>query len=96
MQGPVTDISKLEDHQVSFDALDGAAIAIYRDTVARPDQELIANGTTNGHLAFRLRAPSIKPIGFLGISEYDNINTDIGLGQKTTSIALQPEFGYPL
>ena len=97
VQGPITDLSTIADHQVSVDNYGIAPIAIFRDTVARKDTELIAaNGTVNGLVPFRLRAPSIKPIGYLGISDYDQINTDIGLGQQSSSITLQPEFGYPL
>lgn len=95
VQGPITDLSTISSRRISVESLSGDPIAIYRDTVARPDQELIANGTSTG-TPFRLRAPNIKPVGFLGISDYDSISTDIGLGQRQSNIALQPEFGYPL
>ena len=79
--------------QVPVEQYGDDPIAIYRDTVARFDAQAAQNIT--GYLPFRLKAPNIRPIGFLGISEFDSINTDIGLQQLSTSILRAPQFGYP-
>lgn len=95
-QGPLPQLGEIWNNQVSVDTLGNQPIAIYRDTIARPDQELIANGSNSDPPPFRLVAPAIKPVGFLGISDVDHIDLDVGLGQKSPSIGLQPELGYPL
>lgn len=68
-------------------------IAIFRDTVARKDTGI--NSTDLGYTPFRLRNPAIQPVGYLGVSDFDSINTIIPLGQREKSIWTQPEFGYP-
>ncbi|KIM30382.1 hypothetical protein M408DRAFT_328000 [Serendipita vermifera MAFF 305830] len=94
LQGPLpADGSTENAKQVSVETYGDDPIAIFRDTVARPDVEAAANFTS--FTPFRLRAPLLKPIGYLGISDFDQISTDIGLGQQTTQITSQPEFGYP-
>jgi len=71
VQGPI--IGGLTNAtQVSVEAFGSDPIAIWRDTVARPDLELAANITT--YVPYRLKAPGLKPIGYLGISDFDQVN----------------------
>lgn len=79
--------------QVPVEAFGQDPIAIFRDTVARPDLERAQNVT--GYMPFRIKAPGLKPIGYLGISDFDQINTDIGLAQAGSSILTAPNMGYP-
>lgn len=93
IQGPIRGDDLSSANQVSVEAYGNSAIAMFRDTVARQDTGL--NATALGYIPFRLRDPYIPPTGFLGVSDFDSINTDIGLGQKAQNIWTQPEFGYP-
>jgi len=93
IQGPLINDDLSNAQQVSVEKFGSSAIAMFRDTVARADTGL--NATALGYIPFRVKDPNLKPTGFLGISDYDSINTDIGLGQSSKSIWDQPEFGYP-
>lgn len=93
IQGPIVGNDLTNSQQVSVEKFGPSAIAMFRDTVARVDTGL--NATTFGYTPFRVKDPNITPTGFLGISDFDSINTDIGLGQKSENIWTQPEFGYP-
>jgi hypothetical protein len=71
VQGPI--IGGLSNAtQVAVEDAQTTTTAIYRDTVARPDTELAANITT--YVPYRLKAPGIKPIGYLGISNFDQVS----------------------
>jgi hypothetical protein len=93
IQGPLTGSDLTNAKQVSVEDFGASAIAMWRDTVARADTGL--NATALGYTPYRVKDPNLPPTGFLGISDYDSINTVIGLGQKSQSIVTQPEFGYP-
>jgi hypothetical protein len=72
VQGPI--IGGLTNAtQVQVEDTVSPTMAIYRDTVARPDTELTANITT--YVPYRLKAPGIKPIGYLGISNFDSVSS---------------------
>ena len=77
--------------QVPIDQWGRQTFALFRDTVARADSGL--NATTVQ--PFRVINPNVKPVGFLGNTEFDTINTDVGLGQKSSNPWMNPEFGYP-
>jgi hypothetical protein len=79
--------------QLNVESLNTPTYAVFRDTVSIPDDG--ANLTNINYTPYRLKNQYIKPIGYLGISQFDTINTDIGLGQKSSNIWKQPEFGYP-
>ncbi|KAG9021892.1 hypothetical protein FS842_006402, partial [Serendipita sp. 407] len=70
---------------------DTVPLAMFRDVLAVPD----TNTNITDYQPFRVQNPFVKPVGYLGLSQFDQINTNIGLGQKSTNIWLQPEFGYP-
>jgi hypothetical protein len=93
LQGPLTSNDLSTAQQVSVEKYGNSAIAMFRDTVARADTGL--NATALGYTPFRIKDPNVQPTGFLGISDFDSINTNIGLGQSSKSIWDQPEFGYP-
>ncbi|CAG7850932.1 SubName: Full=Uncharacterized protein {ECO:0000313/EMBL:CCA74578.1} [Serendipita indica DSM 11827] len=89
-KGPLGD-GNLRAREIPIDQWGRQVFALFRDTVARPDR-----GTNiTDYQPFRVINPNIKPAGFLGVTEYDTINTDIGLGQESTSPWKIPEFGYP-
>lgn len=92
LRGPVKvgDIKLAE--RVSTDDF-GMTIAIFKDQVARPDFE--RNATELGYIPYRIKNPNVKPIGYLGVSEFDQINTEVGMSQSSDSIYSQPGFGYP-
>lgn len=92
VQGPLpsNDLSKVEP--VPVESFGFSPIAIWRDTVSRADQELLNQTAELGYTPFRVKDPFLKPVGFLGISDFDNINTDMGLSQRKTSIWTQPEY----
>ncbi|KAG8815762.1 hypothetical protein FRC18_001329 [Serendipita sp. 400] len=70
---------------------DTVPLAMFRDVLAVPD----TNTNITDYQPFRVQNPFVKPVGYLGLTQFDQINTNIGLGQKSTNIWLQPEFGYP-
>ncbi|KAG8822520.1 hypothetical protein FRC17_009558, partial [Serendipita sp. 399] len=84
--------SNLLATQVDIDRReDTAPLAMFRDVLAVPDM-----GTNiTDYQPFRVQNPRVKPTGFLGLTQFDQINTNIGLGQRSSNIWLQPEFGYP-
>ncbi|KAG8822235.1 hypothetical protein FRC19_006355 [Serendipita sp. 401] len=70
---------------------DTVPLAMFRDVLAVPDM-----GTNiTEYQPYRIQNPHVKPVGFLGLTQFDQINTNIGMGQKSTNFWLQPEFGYP-
>ncbi|KAG8798055.1 hypothetical protein FRC16_008126 [Serendipita sp. 398] len=70
---------------------DTVPLAMFRDVLAVPDM-----GTNiTDYQPYRIQNPHVKPVGFLGLTQFDQINTNIGMGQKSTNFWLQPEFGYP-
>ncbi|CAG7850933.1 SubName: Full=Uncharacterized protein {ECO:0000313/EMBL:CCA74039.1} [Serendipita indica DSM 11827] len=88
--GPLED-KNLRATEISIDRWGRRPYALFRDTVARPDRDT----NITSYQPFRVINPNMKPTGFLGLTEYDTITTDIGLGQKSTSAWKMPEFGYP-
>lgn len=72
VQGPIVG-GIANASQVSVEKFGNDPIAIFRDTVARADVERAANVT--GYMPFRIKAPGLKPIGYLGISDFDQVNS---------------------
>ncbi|KAG8842361.1 hypothetical protein FRB91_004230 [Serendipita sp. 411] len=70
---------------------DTVPLAMFRDVLAVPD---LGTNITD-YQPYRIQNPHVKPVGFLGLTQFDQINTNIGMGQKSTNFWLQPEFGYP-
>jgi hypothetical protein len=91
VQGPLktNDLGQVEP--VSVERYGNAPIAMFRDTVARADPDFLNQSSQLGYIPFRLKDPFLPPVGFLGISDYDSINTDVGLSQRKPSIWTQPE-----
>jgi hypothetical protein len=85
----ITDLNRVDP--VPVERYGDSPLVIFRDTVARPDQELQNQSSTLGFVPFRLKNPNIQPIGYLGVSDFDTINTDIGLSQRAKNILTQPE-----
>lgn len=89
-EGPLV-YDDLRSTEIPIDSWGRQVFALFRDTVARADR-----GTNiTDFQPFRVINPNIKPVGFLGMTEFDTINTDVGLGQKSSSPWMIPEFGYP-
>ena len=89
-RGPLV-LDDLTATQTPIDEWGRQTFALFRDTVARADKGLNATDFQ----PFRVINPNIKPVGFLGMTEFDTISTDIGMGQKGSNPWLKPEFGYP-
>ncbi|KAG8813748.1 hypothetical protein FRC17_001443 [Serendipita sp. 399] len=70
---------------------DTVPLAMFRDVLAVPDKET----NITDYQPFRIQNPHVKPAGFLGLTQFGQINTNIALGQRSSNIWLQPEFGYP-
>ncbi|KAG9042376.1 hypothetical protein FS842_002211 [Serendipita sp. 407] len=64
---------------------------MFRDVLAVPDMDT----NITDYQPFRVQNPFVKPVGFLGLTQYDQVNTDIGLGQRAQNVWRQPDFGYP-
>jgi len=77
-------------------------LAVFRDVATERDldtERLLAsqpNGTEAEHQQFRVFQPAPLPVGFIGRSPHDSINTDIGVGQLDGGdLWSQPGFAYP-
>ncbi|KAG9032011.1 hypothetical protein FS842_004183 [Serendipita sp. 407] len=70
---------------------DTVPLAMFRDVLAVPDTDM----NITDYQPFRLQNPFVKPVGFLGLNQYEQVNTDIGLGQRAQNVWRQPDFGYP-
>lgn len=79
---------------VSVEEYGDSPLAIFRDTIARPDPDAQDQSDPSSSVPFRLKNPNVKPIGYLGVSDFDTINTDIGLSQRWKNILTQPEYAF--
>ncbi|KAG8752306.1 hypothetical protein FRC14_007165 [Serendipita sp. 396] len=86
------DTSDILKTQIDIDRReDTVPLAMFRDVLAVPDLDT----NITDYQPYRVQNPHVKPTGFLGLTQFDQINTNIGMGQKSTNFWSQPEFGYP-
>ncbi|KAG8819933.1 hypothetical protein FRC19_009377 [Serendipita sp. 401] len=86
------DTSDILKTQIDIDRReDTVPLAMFRDVLAVPDLET----NITDYQPYRVQNPHVKPVGFLGLTQFDQINTNIGMGQRSTNFWSQPEFGYP-